>query len=178
MGTKACEPAEGSGHWSEEAAGQLTYSNGEIIELGFADRLLKNPELELGRQAGYTPTATSRALVFFGRAINLQGGRPAAPETDWTGGNDLEIPLRSAEQEQGALSRSNRTQGPWRSLARGRLQWQARNSSIWQGRDWAARRSCNSNSLDGPCRLGCETANSGHAIDAVQRLSGTDRIRR
>lgn len=69
----------GAGLWQDRVAQQLAYTDGVIIDAGFAGDVVEKRDLESGRTFK-RPDAESSALVFFVRAINLRKGDRLAIE--------------------------------------------------------------------------------------------------
>jgi hypothetical protein len=66
------DPEPATALWTQKARETLKYRDGVIIETGFSSKPVKTAEAERGDVAAASPTAP--ALVFYGRAINLQKG--------------------------------------------------------------------------------------------------------
>jgi hypothetical protein len=67
-----CGAGGGAALWSPKAAKALAYRATEIINSGFATGPVNNDAVE--REGTQAPTPASPALVFYARAIGLQGG--------------------------------------------------------------------------------------------------------
>lgn len=63
-----------SGIWTPEAKAAMTYRPAFVLNVGFADAPVEMEQIESGELTEAKITATSPALVFYGRAIGLEKG--------------------------------------------------------------------------------------------------------
>jgi len=104
----------GKGLWSPNAAAALAYRSTEIINFGFADSPVAMTALD--DETLRMPDAASPAIVFYGRAIGLQGGDTVRVTVTGPDGAVLvrsDTPIERAKAQWLSFAGDRRPSGGW-----------------------------------------------------------------
>jgi murein DD-endopeptidase MepM/ murein hydrolase activator NlpD len=105
-----------SGLWQRNVWRNMVYSDGQIIETGFATHSIGTADVEKGGIE--PPTADSPALVFYARAINMRVGDSVRMSVDGPGGFQVASPgepVDRAKAQYVGIAGKKRTGTPWAS---------------------------------------------------------------
>ena len=113
----ACQiDAKSPGLWMPEAAAKFPYRSGEILSGGFAGEPPDHRALEVDHTKVVKLSATSPALLFYGRFINLRAGDRVRVVINGPGGalvEELSAPLERNQATYLSFAGKKRRDNPW-----------------------------------------------------------------
>jgi murein DD-endopeptidase MepM/ murein hydrolase activator NlpD len=105
-----------SGLWQQNVWRNIPYSDGQIIETGFATRPIATADVETGGIE--PPAANSPALVFYARAINMRAGDSVRMSVEGPGGFQVASPGEPVDRTKAqyvGIAGKKRNGAPWAS---------------------------------------------------------------
>jgi hypothetical protein len=111
---RPCE-TEDTSLWSKDIQSSITYTDGVILDLGFADGPVELPELEQGAMPAFAPTPDMPALVAYAWTINLRQGDVLSVQLTGPGGEIArsEEPLERSKAQYMLFAGKRKPQGGW-----------------------------------------------------------------
>jgi hypothetical protein len=100
--------------WQSGVQAEIGYTDGQIIETGFAAAPVDGPEVEQGGIAA--PVADSPALVFYARVINMRAGDSVRMSVEGPGGFQVATPGQPVDRTKAhfiGIAGKKRSASPW-----------------------------------------------------------------